>query len=66
MSKFLTVRPMINNEKNYLKDLQEYWSRVGMLLFLIKHSSPGIANVNRKLSKANDGESPAAFQKLLQ
>ena len=34
---FLTMRPMINSEKISAKDQQEYWSFVGMLLYLVKH-----------------------------
>ena len=32
-----------------------YRSGVGMLLYLIKHSRPGIANVVQELSKVLDG-----------
>jgi hypothetical protein len=37
-----------------------YRSEVGMLLYLVKHLRPDIANAVRELSKALDGTSPAA------
>ena len=37
-----------------------YRSGVGMLLFLVKHSRPDIANVTRELSKCSDGADEAA------
>ena len=36
-----------------------------MLLFLMKHSRPDIANATRELSKENDGANPAAFNEML-
>ena len=36
-----------------------------MLLYLIKHSHPDLANVTRELSKANDGVNSAAYKELL-
>ena len=36
-----------------------------MLLYLVKHSRPDIANAVRELSKALDGTSPAAYKELL-
>ena len=41
-----------------------YRSGVGMLLFLIKHSRPDIANAVRELTKVLDGASPAAFKEM--
>jgi len=41
-----------------------YRSGVGMLLFLIKHSRPDIANTVRELTKVLDGASPAAYKEL--
>ena len=35
-----------------------------MLLYLVKHSRPDIANVVRELSKMMDGATPAAFKEL--
>ena len=36
-----------------------------MLLFLVKHLSSDLANVIRKLLKANNGVNPATFKELL-
>jgi hypothetical protein len=40
-------------------------SWVGLLLFLIKHSRPDLANVVRELSKCMDGASIAAYKEML-
>jgi len=42
-----------------------YRSGVGMLLYLVKHSRPDIANAVRELTKAMDGPSPAAYKEFL-
>ena len=63
--KFLIMRPMIDIEKILAKDQQEYWSDVGMLLYLVKHLHPNLANMTRELSKANNGANPAAYNELL-
>ena len=39
MPKFLLARPMIDTEKNSAEDQKEYWSKVGILLFLVKHNN---------------------------
>ena len=44
---------------------QSYLSGVGMLLYLVKHSHHDLANIAGELSKANDGENPAAYKELL-
>ena len=36
-----------------------------MLLYLVKHSRPDLANATRELSKANDHEIPVAYKELL-
>ena len=36
-----------------------------MLLYLIKHLRPDLANTTRELSRANDGANPAAYKELL-
>jgi hypothetical protein len=46
------------------EDKTLYKSGVGMLLYLVKHSRPDIANVVRELSKMMDGATPAAFKEL--
>jgi len=42
-----------------------YRSGVGMLLYLVKHSRPDIANAVRELTKALDVPSPAAYKEML-
>jgi hypothetical protein len=46
------------------KEQELYRSGVGMLLYLVKHSRPDIANVVRELSKVVDGATPAAMKEL--
>ena len=36
-----------------------------MLLYLVKHLCPNLANMTRELLKANDGTKSAAYNKLL-
>ena len=36
-----------------------------MLLYLVKHSCPNLANATRELPKANDGANPVAYKELL-
>jgi hypothetical protein len=45
-------------------DHSMYRSGVGLLLFLIKHSRPDIANVTRELSKVADGPTQAVYKEL--
>ena len=42
-----------------------YRSGVGMLLYLVKHSRPDIANCVRELSKVLDGTTDCAFNEML-
>ena len=46
------------------EDQKIYRSGVGMLLYLVKHSRPDIANPVRELSKGMQKASPAAFAEL--
>jgi hypothetical protein len=46
------------------EDQTLYPSGVGMLLYLVKHSRPDIANVVRELSKVMDGATPAAIKEM--
>ena len=66
MPKFLIVRPMVKSKKISAKDQQDYWSGVGMLLYLVNHSCPILASATKELSKANDSMNPAAYKELLQ
>ena len=63
--KFLIIRPTEEIEKILIEDQQEYRLGVSMLLYLVKHSYPNLANATRELSKANDVANPAAYKELL-
>ena len=58
------VRPKDNDPlvEDWERDL--YRTGVGMLLYLVKHSRPDIANAVRELSKLNDGVTRAAMKEL--
>ena len=43
----------------------KYRTGVGMLLFLIKHSRPDIANCTRELSKVLDGATESAYKEMI-
>ena len=43
----------------------KYRTGVGMLLFLIKHSRPDIANCTRELSKVLDGATVSAYKEMI-
>ena len=58
MPKFLTVKPMVENEKISMG--------VDRLLHLVKHSMLDIAKTTGELSKANDGENHVTFEELVQ
>ena len=47
------------------KHQQEYQLGVGILLYLVKHLHPDLANTTRELSKVNGGTNPAAYKELL-
>ena len=59
------VRP--KDEDLLVGDSQQelYRSGVGMLLYLVKHSRPDIANAVRELSKCMTGANAAAYKELL-
>jgi hypothetical protein len=46
------------------EDQTLYRSGVGMLLYLVKHSRPDVANEVRELSKVMDGAMPAAIKEM--
>ena len=52
-------------KKISMEDQQKYLSGVGMLLCVVKHSCPNLANTTRELSKVNNGANPAAYKELL-
>ena len=47
------------------KSHKEFRSGVGMLLYLVKHSRPDIANCVRELSKVLDGATPEAYKEMM-
>ena len=57
---------IVRDEKSTMskEDQKLYRSGVGMLLYLVKHSRPDIANAVRELLKALDGVTPHAMQEL--
>ena len=61
----MIVRPTEECEKISIEDQKTYQSGIRMLLYLVEHSRPDIANVTRELSKANNGANPAAYKELL-
>ena len=60
------MRPDTNDAKLNEKDEIIYWSAVGSLLQLVKHSRPDISNSVREISKFMDGATPAAMKELKQ
>ena len=52
-------------KKISMEDQRTYQLGICMLLYLVKHSHPNLANATRKLSKVNDGANPAAYKQLL-
>ena len=55
------------NEAKAISKLDQklYFSGVGMLLYLTKHSRPDIANPVRELSKVLDGATAESFKEML-
>ena len=62
--KFLIIRPTVKSKKISAEDQWDYWPRVGILLYLVKHSCPNLANATREPPKANS-VNPVAYKKLL-
>ena len=58
------VRPDKEDEKLNEADQKTYRSGVGMLLYLVKHSRPDLANTVRELSKVMDGATAGAMKEL--
>ena len=63
--KFLIVIHTKDIKKISIDDQQTYPSGIGMLLYLIKHSRPNLANMTRELSKANVSANLTTFKELL-
>ena len=62
---FNAVRCTDLNELISIEDQKTYRSGVGILLFLVKYSRPGISNAVRELAKANDGATKLHFKSLM-
>ena len=58
------IRPSEDDSLIDKEDFELYQSGVGMLLYLVKHSRPDIANATRELSKVMDEPTPAAMKEL--
>ena len=64
-AKTTIMRPQ--EDDNKISDTEQtiYRSGVGMLLYLVKHSRPDIANQVRELSKVADGATPGHWKALI-
>ena len=58
------IRPSETDAKLSIEEQKVYRSGVGMLLYLVKHSRPDIANAVRELSKVMDGATNASKKEL--
>jgi hypothetical protein len=63
--RFIVIRPMKDDPVLTLERQQKYRSGVGMLMYLVKHSRPDIANATRELSKVLDGATEAHWKAML-
>ena len=61
----MIVQPLEDRGENSVEDQEVIWSRVVMLLYLVTHSRPHIANMTQELLKVNDGANFAVFCELL-
>jgi hypothetical protein len=58
------LRPETEEEKISDEEQSEYRTCVGMLLYLVMHSRPDIADAARELSKSVDGATYASFKEM--
>ncbi len=58
-------RPTSDNQKISTEKKAFYWMGIGMLLYLIKHSRPDIANAVRKWTKVFDGTMKYVYHEML-
>ena len=56
---------MEEEQENFYQLSTNYKSGVGMLLYLVKHLHPHLANLTRALLKAYDSTNPAAYKEHL-
>ena len=59
----MSARPISDNRKFWHKDIHIF-SAIGMLLYLMKHSTPDTANSLWELSKVLDRSNKTTFQKM--
>jgi hypothetical protein len=59
------MRPMQDDPLISIEDQSTFRSGVGMLLYLVKHSRPDIANAVRELSKVADGATAAHWNAMI-
>jgi hypothetical protein len=64
-SHYIVMRPSEEDEKLSVEDQKKFRSGVGVLLYLVKHSRPDIANAVRELSKVMDQATIGHFKMLL-
>ena len=63
--KTIVMRPLPDDPKLSEEQQSRYRSGVGMLLYLIKHSRPDLANAIRELTKVLDGATTAHYKAML-
>ena len=56
------LRPETEEMKINAEKQKSFRSGVGMLLYLVKHSRPDIANATRELSKSMDGATEVGYK----
>ena len=61
----VVMRPQPDDPTLYLEQQQQYRSGVGMLMYLVKHSRPDIANATRELTKVLDGATEAHWKAMM-
>ena len=63
--KTIVMRPVEGDPLISAEDQKKYRSGVGMLLYLIKHSRPDLANAIRELTKVLDGATQAHYKAMM-
>lgn len=61
---FLFFKPVNDREKFSVKEQTLFWSRIGLLPFLVKQLRSNIANATWELPKVMDGVNKAAFLEM--
>jgi hypothetical protein len=63
--KSVVMRPAKEDKLIEFEDQHKYRSAVGMLMYLVKHSRPDIANAVRELTKVLDGATEAHWKAMM-